>query len=199
MPAKSTGGSTDPEGAVRLYLMFLEDPNKLVDKGNIANLEGRLDTANDPIEKLKLITALERAKVTDGSAFEKDFISTAKSWADESGIPVSAFQELGVSDSVLNAAGFNVGTGRGRRGAAAASRRTSKPRAKSVTGEQIRAWVMSQGEPVTVSAISSGVGGSAATIKKVIDSLKASGELVDRGPVPGHRGKGRAPTQYARS
>ena len=67
--ARSTGQSEvlEPEGAVRLYLMWLDDPQQLVDRTKIDSLESQYDGTEDPIDRLRLLGQLERARIADGS------------------------------------------------------------------------------------------------------------------------------------
>src|SRR5579859_3165277 len=95
-----------PEAAVRLYLMFLEDPQKLIDTQEVKKLEGEVEKAKDPITKLKAISALQRAQAVDPASYAYDFIKHAKRWADSEGVPVAAFRQMGVPEDVISAAGF---------------------------------------------------------------------------------------------
>src|SRR3954464_11115053 len=96
-----------PESAVRLYLTYLEDPTALVDEATVKGLEEALAKAKDPIDRLKAMAALEKGKATDETAYKFDFIKYAKEWADENGVPASAFRETGVAGDVLAAAGLD--------------------------------------------------------------------------------------------
>src|SRR4051794_24754220 len=106
-----------PEAAVRLYLMYLDDPAKLVDAAAVRRLESDVRKARDPIDRLRAAAALEKAKATDGTGYRADFVRFAKPWADEESIPVSAFRQLGVPRDVLAEAARD-GRARGRRGRA---------------------------------------------------------------------------------
>jgi hypothetical protein len=186
------------EEAVRLYLMFLADPDKLVDQAGLKKMESDVDKAKDPIDRVRAIAALEKAKNVDGSTYRDDFVRSAKDWADSEGVPAAAFRQMGVPEDVLAEAGFESGRrrrGGGRRGGL--SSRPRAPRAKSVGTEQIRGWVLEQSEPFTLSGAQQGVGGTPATIKKAVDGLIGEGQVERLGPVPGYQGRGRAPIQYS--
>ena len=185
------------EEAVRLYLMYLADPNKLVDQTQIKKLEAEVDNNKDPIDKLKAIAALDRARNVDGTQYESDFTRLAKDWAEAEGVPLSAFQQMGVPTDVLARAGFD-GRSRRRRGAPARRVASGRPRAKSVGGEVIRDWALARTEPFTLADVQQGAGGSPATVKKAIDELLAGGRLEKLGPASDYRGRGRAPSRYAR-
>src|SRR5262245_1981755 len=94
--------------------MWLEDPQQLVDRTKIESLQSQYDASTDPIERLRLLGHLDRARAADASQLEADFVRLAGSWAAENEVPVSAFRTLGVSDDVLVAAGLGGGRGRGR-------------------------------------------------------------------------------------
>ena len=198
---------TPAESAVRKFLEFVADPASARDEPLIAGLRDQVGTAKDPIAKLKVLAALDRAERADGEALRKAFVDHAQAWADEHAIPVRAFRELGVNDIVLAEAGFDLGSGRAvnrRRAQGGASRSATtkarvtsgRPRARSVSADDIRAWLVEQRQPFTLSQVMSGAGGSLGTITKVVDDLVHSGRLVKLGPAPDHRGRGRAPHQY---
>ena len=197
---------TPAESAVRKFLEFVADPASARDEPLIAGLRDQVGAARDPIAKLKVLAALDRAEKADGEALRKAFVDHAQAWADEHSIPVRAFRELGVNDIVLAEAGFDLGSGRAvnRRRAGGASRSAApkarvasgRPRARSMTADDIRSWLMQQQQPFTLSQVMSGAGGSLGTITKVVDELVESGRLVKLGPAPDHRGRGRAPHQF---
>ncbi len=54
-----------PEAAVRLYLMYLEDPAKLVDAAKVRAAEEAVAKAKDPLDRLKALADLTTlAKLT---------------------------------------------------------------------------------------------------------------------------------------
>jgi Clp amino terminal domain, pathogenicity island component len=195
------GDSQQPtgEGAVRLYLMYLTDPDSLRDEARIKALTAEAEKAKDPIEKLRALAELERARAVDAGQFREGFVRNARAWADEQGITVSAFRELGVPDDALAEAGFDVGTrrGRGRGGARRAAASAGRQRAKAVPTEEIKREVLSLSGPFTLSEVMERAGGSPATVRKAVEDLVASGRVEKLGPAPEHSGRGRAPTQYA--
>ncbi len=162
---------------------------------------------------MKLYAAIERAEQADGEAIRAAFVRHAKPWAEEHGVTVSAFRQLGVSDIALAEAGFDLGFGRrpGRlpaRSAAPAPRRAApaaaagsaapvkRPRAQSVSADDIRAWVLERTEPFTLAQVMAGAGGSLGTVNKVIDDLVGVGQVRRLGADPAHHGRGRAPFRY---
>ncbi len=178
-----------------MYLQYLADPSSLVDANSVRTLEGAVQDATDPVEKLKAIAALERASTQDGSEYEAAFIREAKAWADSEGIPGSAFRSMGVPGDVLTRAGF----GGGRRTKSSRTGGTSRAgRAKSTNIGIIQAWVLASDSPFTSADVQRSVGGSAATIKKAIDALTDAGEVENLGPVTDHSARGRAPFHYQR-
>ena len=68
---------SDPEGAVRLYMMYLVDPNSLRDEAAIAKAEAAVEKAKDPIDRLKAMAARDRAQSVDGEQYRQDFIANA--------------------------------------------------------------------------------------------------------------------------
>lgn len=187
---------TTPEGAVRLYLLYLDDPTKLRDDTEIQKKTQAVLDAKDPIDKLKALAELERAANIDEAPLREGFVKHAKEWAEGSDVPVTAFRELRVSDDVLRDAGFDVRVAP-RRGRGASSE--GRQRAKAVPVEDIKAYVLSLKGTFILTDIMSGVGGSQATVRKAVDELIEGGQVEKLGPMPDYSGRGRAPVQYSRS
>ncbi len=177
-----------------MYLQYLADPSQLIDPNSVRKLEGDVEKAKDPVEKLKAIAALERASASDGSAYEEAFIRDARAWADNEGIPPGAFRTMGVPEAVLAKAGFDSGRRRGR--SARKARATRTGRAKSTSTQVIQSWMLSSQETFTLADVQRNAGGSPATIKKAIDELTDNGQIANLGPVSHHTGRGRAPYHY---
>lgn len=188
----------DPEAAVRLYLLYLEDPSKLRDEREIQKKTQAVLDAKDPIEKLKAIAELERVANIDEAPLREGFVKHVKTWAAEQHIPWTAFRELKVSDEVLRQAGFDVPAPR-RRGRGAATTTEGRQRAKAVPVEEIKAYVLEQKGTFILADIMNGIGGSPATVRKAVDELIETGQVEKLGPVPDYHGRGRAPVQYSRS
>jgi hypothetical protein len=185
--------STDavtPESAVRLYLMFLDDPATLVDDEVVKELEAKVDAGGDPIERLRTLAQLERAKAADESAYKYDFIKHAKSWADSEGVRVSAFREMDVPEDVLRAAGLVPGASR-RRGRTATTKDVdaSRPRRTRSNPEDLREGILALEGQFSVRNVTEAVGGSAVTIKNLIGQLEAQGKVKAAGEKAGNRGR----------
>jgi hypothetical protein len=187
----------EAETAVRLYLLYLDDPAKLRDDAEIQKKTQAVLDAKDPIDKLKAIAELERIANIDEKPLREGFAQHAKAWADQQGVPASAFRELKVPDDVLRDAGFDVRSPR-RRGRATGSV-DGRQRAKAVPVDAIKAHVLKQKGTFVLTDIINSVGGSQATVRKALDELIESGQVEKLGPVPGYQGRGRAPIQYGRS
>ena len=194
----SPSNAADPEGAIRLYLLYLDDPAKLRDKAEIQKRTQAVVDAKDPIDKLRALAELERVANVDETPLREGFINHAKAWADEQQIPPSAFTELRVPDEVLREAGFEM-PARGRRGRGAGPSEPRRQRAKAVPAEEIKTYVLNQKGTFVLADVMSGAGGSPVTIRKVVDELVESGQVEKLGPMPDYHGRGRAPTQYSRS
>ena len=190
--------SSTATDAVRQYLQFLADPSQLVDPARIAELEATVAATSDVLGKLKAVGDLHRAREIDGGVYAANFIRHAKDYVEAEGVPVQAFAEMGVPHEVLVGAGL-VTKGRGRaaavrlRPAAAAS---TAARAKAVPTGDITAWILKRKAIFTTADVGNGAGGSPATIKKAIDDLVKSGQLINRGADPAYSGRGRAPYRY---
>jgi hypothetical protein len=188
--------SASSEDLVRRYLLFLEDPDRLRDESEIQRKTKAVLDAADPVDKLKALADLERVANIDEEPIRKGFVEHARAWADEAGVPVTAFRELKVPDEVLREAGFELPAARGRgRGAVAGERR----RAKAVPVDEVKAFVLGLSGTFVLADVMNGAGGSQATVRKALDELVESGAVEKMGPVPGYSGRGRAPIQYNRS
>lgn len=186
--------SATPEAAVRLYLLWLEDPANLVDETNVKRAQAAVEKAKDPIERVRALADLEHARLADGDAATKDFVKQAKAWADGERIPGSVFREMGVPDDVLHEAGFDVRQRRGRRAQSGSGSRTRAPR---VSLEHITAAVNRLPKQFTLSDLGDKAGGgSPATLRKAVDDLIAQKKVKKVGPMENYKGRGRAPTVY---
>src|SRR4051812_22734600 len=125
---------TTRETAVRNYLTFLSDPDSLRDQAEVDRLEQEVTGATDVLAQVKARAALRKAMMMDPDTYEQAFIESAKTWADDNGVPAEVFEDMGVSNDVLEAAGLYGRTRRtrGPRKAATASTRASSPRRASV-------------------------------------------------------------------
>ncbi len=181
------------ERAVRTYLAALKDPSALRDEGKVAKLQEDIAGAGDPVKRLRLRQQLLDAERPSLSKFEDEFVTHAKTWADENGLSSEVFAAEGVSAGVLRRAGFAVRGGGGRR-PAGARRRASGRR---VTTEQVLAAVPRGA--FTTRQLQESSGASPAVVRKAIQAEVAAGRLVEQGTDPGHKGPGRSPTLYKRS
>ncbi len=177
------------EHAVRLYLQHLADPSASVDQSLVRELEAEVSRTTDPLDRLRVITALERARTVDGSALRQGFVRHARAWAEAEGIAPTAFLELGVPRDVLVEAGLLPASRR--------AGRTGDGRSKVTTG-QIAAWVLGRTRPFTLADIEAELGGSPVTVRKALAELEADRRLTRLGTVPGHHGRGRAPLLFER-
>lgn len=184
------------EGAVRQYLLYLEDPRQLKDEKEIQKKTQAVLDANDPVDKLKALAELERLANIDEEPLRKAFVENVKEWAEQQSIPVSAFRDLKVHDDVLREAGFDVPASRGRARSAGTGERQ---RAKAVPVDAIKAHVQGLKGTFVLTDVMNGVGGSQATVRKAVDELVESGAVEKLGPMPDYSGRGRAPVQYSRS
>lgn len=192
--------SNTPDEAVRTYLLSLQDPEALVDRAAIAEMEAAAATSTDPLERLRLLSRIERAKRVDLAHVEHEFVRQAKNWAEANEVSASAFQALGVPDAVLRTAGL-LGGGRtpGRRAGttttAAPGRRAARS-ARNVTTAQVTDHVLGRSGPFTMAAVEADTGASTMTVRKSITALVEQGTVRRLGADPAHQGQGRAPIRY---
>ncbi len=192
--------SSSAESAIRNYLTALRDPSSLRDDDNINELRSQLESADDELERLRLRQQILDSESPSVERYEDDFVTHAKSWADEHGVSPKAFEAEGVSGGVLRKAGF-AGVGRGGRprgGTSGRGRGGAQGRTRSrVTVDEVRAAIPKG--TFTIKRLQELSGASPAVVRKVVQSELASGGITEQGADPDHRGPGRAPTLYKRA
>jgi hypothetical protein len=186
--------ASETETAVRNYLLFLEDPSKLVDQDEVARLEKVARSTADPLERLQAINRLQQLREGDGDSYRQAFCAHAKTWAEANDIRPASFLELGVDEGTLRAAGFplrSLGTPR------TSSRRTRQPSGRGqVRVEQVKEAVGRQTREFTLADVAAASGGSPMTIRKAVEELVAAGAVERLGPTPNWSQPGRAPIQF---
>jgi hypothetical protein len=180
--------------AVGRYLRALRDPSSARDEATIQELEQRLATLDDPVERLLARSDLLRATQADASSFEAGFTEHAKTWAEANRVSAEAFTAEGVPADVLRRAGFRVGGRVGGRGGT--GRQRSDRRRTRVGVEKIRE-ALPKGK-FTLRQVQEATGASPATVRKVVMEQVAAGKVKELGPDEKHAGPGRAPTLYKR-
>jgi hypothetical protein len=185
-------GTVNAEDAVRRYLIMLADPDSLRDEVAVGQLQEKLELATDPLEKLSLYSAIERAANVNTQGIREDFHRHARVFAETHGIGPGAFTAMGVPREDLRAAGLLGAPSRSE------NRSTGKPRrtGKRLTIEDVSASLPSG--PFTLKQLEELSGASPLTVKKAVDALIAAGSLRQIEPDPDHAGPGRAPRRYVR-
>lgn len=181
----------DPEVAVREYLLFLENPEQLVDTAKLDALKGVVDAATDPLERLKALAQLERAQRPRETEYREAFIANVKTWADANAVTGSTFLTVGVDRSALQAAGLLPGK-RGRR------RAGTPGSSKSTTTAAIKHAILQRSGTFTLVDVSNEAGGSPMTVRKAVTQLIDAGQVERVGPHPDWRSQGRAPIIFRR-
>lgn len=184
MPTQS-----DAESAVRLYLMYLDNPENMRDEAAIKKAAAAVEKAKDPIDKLKALSELERAKAVDPEPFRQGFIDHAKAWAEAEGVPVRAFLEVGVPAKDLDAAGLVP-----PRGSRSSARSSGKGRAPRMSLEQVAAKLPSG--QFKVSDLAEAIGRETTTTRNYLNKLVEAGKVTEVGDDPNHDGRGKAPKLY---
>jgi hypothetical protein len=190
----SIGMSTNSEEAVRNYLAYLSDPASIVDQPKIDALNASVKAEKDPLAKLKLISERDRAQNVDASAVRGDFIVHAAEWAKVNNVTSGAFQQMGVGNDVLTAAGLLGKKGRGKAKGSAAPRGT---RAPGVRSEGIRTAIAAKSGIFTISEIAKDTGATVATVTKVVNGMVEEGSIKNRGQAEKTGARGRAPVQFS--
>lgn len=184
--------SPSPEDAVRRYLLWLEEPESIIDADAVARAEAAVAEAADPLARLHALADLEHARASDAAGVTADFVAHAKAYAEAQSIPLAAFEGLGVPAEVLRQAGLTGG--RGRRGGSGGG---GGQRAPKVSIDELKAAARRLPKQFTLADVAREAGGgSPQTVRKAIDEMIGAGQARNLGPKPDHHGRGRAPTLY---
>lgn len=186
--------ATNGAQAVRSYLTALRNPSALRDDDRITQLRAKLEATEDPVERLQLHAEIAQAEAPDPGRLEDDFVTHAKAWASEHGISAEAFQAEGVDRKVLQRAGLIRG---GRRGGGARARTTKARVSREDVAKAIRSH--RKDRTFSVTDVREKSGGSAATVRSVMNELIEQGKIEEVGPDPEHSGPGRAATLYRKT
>jgi hypothetical protein len=203
MPRKATAQSDvrvstseEAELAVKTYLATVGKPKP---RGRQARPKPDFEAATkgitDPLAKLAAIKA-ERERVANvvvGNPAEEAFIQYGKTWARIHDYTREDFAALGVQKRVLDATFGGLGTAPAPQIAPKRARRVNTQElVDAVTAKPAGAWL-------TVAVVMNEVGGSPATVRKVLDDLSAAGTLTRPFDDPKHTGKGRASKVWERN
>ena len=185
--------SEEAEQAVKDYLATIGIPKT---RGRQARQKPDFEAATkgitDPLAKLAAIKE-ERQRVANivvGDAAEDAFVKYGKVWAKIHDYDRADFAALGVSRRVLDAV-FG-GAPRPKTASTRAPRVSTKDLVDAITSKPAGTWV-------TVSGLMREVGGSDATVRKVLGELAEAGTLTEPIDDPKHAGKGRAPKVWERN
>jgi hypothetical protein len=186
--------SEEAEQAVKVYLATIGKPKP---RGRQARQKPDFETATkgitDPLAKLAAIKA-ERERVANivvGDPAEEGFVKYGKVWAKIHDYDREDFAALGVSKRVLDAV-FGGSVPRAKVTSNRAARVSIKDLVDAITNKPSGTWV-------TVSGLMREVGGSDATVRKVLGGLAAVGTLTEPIDDPKHSGKGRAAKVWERN
>jgi hypothetical protein len=180
--------SEEAEQAVREYLSTVGKPRS---PGRNARPKPDFEAATkgitDPIAKLAAIKA-ERERVANivvGDTAEEGFVKYGKVWAKIHDYSREDFAALGLSRRVLDAVFGGGPAPRTKRTTSRARRVSTKDLADAISAKPAGTWV-------TVVGVMEEVGGSPATVRKVLDQLAADGTVTHPIDDPKHSGRGRA-------
>lgn len=184
---------------IRAYLDGLGQTDKpIVDREAVKALKAQVRDESDPINKLKLLAQLEQEEaghVPDRSGDEAVFIAEAKAWADEEGIPTSAFQSMGVPDDILKQAGFTITSPSATR----ARRSSGGTRAPRIAMGDVDAAAKSLSGEWKLQDLAGKLDRDPTTTRNYLKKLMDAGTVKEIGDDPNHDGRGRAPKLYSTS
>lgn len=171
--------------AVRSYLLFLSNPQLLVDTATAERLRAQLAATTDPLDRLKVLSQLEAVETVDTAALTAGFIAHAAAYAATEQVTAGAFAAFGVPAEVLAAAGFDTAA-------------LPPPPRRRVSRDQVADIAGTLTGPFTVKELISATGANPHTVRRAVTDLLTQNLIVECGPDPRHTGPGPAPKQYRR-
>lgn len=147
------------------------DPDSLCDEAQIKKLEPAAENARDPIDRLRALAELERARSVDGSTFPRRLRAAGQGLGGQRRDP-----RVGLPGR--RAAGRRPATGAGTRQSA-----------KAVPLDAIKDHVLSRSGPFTLAEVMEAAGRSPATVRKAVEELVGAGRVTKLGPAADHQGR----------
>jgi hypothetical protein len=154
-----------------------------------------VERAKDPIDKVKALTRLERAREVDGDALRADFMAHVVAWTEATGVTGSALVNFGVPHDDLVEAGLLDPPAQRKR--ARAPEPTVRRRAERLSLDEVTAKAP-YGD-FTLADLAAAIDRGPPTARNYVTRLIEAGVLVEVGPDPHHAGKGMAPMVYRRA
>lgn len=183
-----------PEGAVRLYLMALANPDSLRDEAQVKKLTAEVEKAKDPISRLEARAALAEAEQVDPDYYKALFLTHAKDYCDSQGwspeLATSIFADEGVPADVIRAA---LGT-KGKRSSKGGGGGKRAPRLSLEEVEK----ALPTGE-FKLSDLAEKIDRPTATTRNYVKKLMEAGKVGEVGPDPDHDGRGKAAIIYTKA
>jgi hypothetical protein len=181
-----------PYDAIRSYLEWTAQGLPPVrNDERIAELEQQAEQADDVLDKLRILSELERATGSDhAEELRQGFVDNARQWAEQNDVSPDAFRRLGVPDEDLRAAGLLRQRGRRR----SSGGRHGGGRRSRVSRDDILAAL--PGGTFTKSDLVEASGASPGTVTSALHEAVEAGRVRMVGPDPNHSSRGRAPILY---
>lgn len=187
------------EDGIRGYLDSLGQSDKpMVDREAVKALRAQAREEADAINKVKLLAELEReeaGRAPDFSGERAVFVAEAKGWAESEGVPVGAFQAMGVPGDVLKEAGFEVTSGAGGR-RSGGSLRSGGSRAPRIPLDEVLAAAKGLGGQWKLNDLAEKLDRDATTVRNYVKKLMDQGSVTEIGDDREHDGRGRAAKVY---
>ncbi len=176
--------------AIARYLHALADPAARVDQAQLEKLQKQLETARDPLKRVKLRVELLRAQKGDLAPLEEAFIEALPAWIRSEGLsPAEARAALraeGVPRAVLDKAL------KSRRKRRSRPRKTS-PRAGR---DAVDAALEAQRGAFTLKELATASGASYQLVRKFVRERLQAQQVKELGPDPAYQGRGKPPVRY---
>lgn len=208
------------EDAVRAYLVYLHNPEDLIDQQRVAKAQQRVDrAAGDVVEHLKALAALDQAKVVDEAPLREAFVAAVAEWAADHNISVDRLRDFRVPDAVLVEAKLLPRKQFERDRAAARARARRPPTPKTQVDEPPETVVSTNGhsdldddhvamlvegmpppgQSFTVAGLAETTGLTKNAARMRVNRAHADGLIVEAGLDPDTTKPGRQPMQYTRT
>lgn len=175
------------EEDVRRYLMFLEDPESLVDRTAAGDARRAALEKPDPIDRLLALEVARRMETVDRDSVRGPFLKSVKPWALSVGVHHDTLLSAGVPRQDLADAGFQLDQ----------SEPTAAVRRQRVSIDDVVREALNAGRPLSVQDLVNISGASTGTVRKAIGAMLKDGRLVEDGPDPEWSSRGKPPQRYS--
>lgn len=170
---------TNHDDTIRNYLNAQKDPQLLVDHTKVDALKKGLADIQDPVERVKVVSEIERLSEPETENAREAFIEHVAAWAEENGVTANALLEEGASADDLQEAGLIRGPAPQSNGKANGKERKRTP--QRGTQKDVIQHIKRTRKPFTAPQIVQATKVSRSTAAAAINKLLEEGVVKDTG------------------